>query len=188
MRWSIFLIGLFLAAVLQVSLRSTVALGEYAPEFIMMVVVFVAFFAPRIQALWAAWIAGMLLDMLVDLPQGPGIVGPLLGPYALGFTLATYLLVLVRPMLIRRRLSTLCVMTLPFCMVTALVVIFLHATHSWYEDVNLFWGDGRPWVEFTRQSFSALYSAVLMLLVGPVLLWTLPSWGFQSVVARTGWS
>jgi rod shape-determining protein MreD len=180
MRWPVFALFAYLFLVLEVSLRNVLILGPIGPSFVIVLVVFISLFAPRMTALWACWILGLLADLCTPLMQGADLVGPLIGPHALGYVFGGYLILQLRAMLFRRRALTLAVMTAICLIAASLVVVFIYAVHGWYPGEELAWADLHPVGELLRRLGVALYSGLLALVIGPVLVWTAPAWAFRT--------
>lgn len=185
MRWPVFALAGFLLLALDAGLRHVLRFGDAMPSLLPILVVFVAFFAPRSSALWAAWAAGLATDLLLaDFAHGPDQAGPILGPNALGYVFGAFVIVVVRPMLLRRRAVTLAVATVVFGVAAALTAIFIVALHGWYDPLPPRWADAGPLAETWRRFREAAMTGVLALLVGPILAWTWPAWGFRSPLPR----
>lgn len=183
MRWPVFLVFAFVFIIIEMSLRELFVLrsvGHITPSFMIVLMVYVAMFAPRVTALWAAWLMGLLVDLTHPLEQGAEQVGPLIGAHALGYVFACFLVLQFRALLFRRRALTLALMTMMAFAAASLVVVFVYAIHGWYPNDELVWAERRPSVELTRRLGIAVYSGVLALVLSRVLGWTLPTWGFRA--------
>jgi rod shape-determining protein MreD len=181
MRWPTFIVLGILAVALQTSalheLVTLKALGDLSPNLLAVLAVFIALFAPRATALWAAWILGLMLD-LCQLDR------LLVGPYALGFVLGTFIVLQLRTMVFRRRVLTLALLTL-ICLVAAAVVeVTLHTVRSWYPQAPPAWSDYRPLGRLLYLLAAAVYAALLAIPLGWLLHKTFPLWGFHQVVER----
>lgn len=194
MRWIVFGIVAFVAVVLETSMRHMFALrfvGSVAPSFVAIVAVYVALFSPRETGLWAMWILGLLVDLVSPLRQGDFGAGPLLGPHALGYVFAGYLLIQVRGMLFRRQVLTVAVMSVLFVIVASVVVVFLYAVHGVVypkivDGQSLSWADHGPLGEFFRRAGDGVYTGLLAVPLGALLVWSLPLWGFRLPGYRHG--
>ena len=184
MRWSIYVILLFVAIILDEGFRQVIRFWDSVPSFTSIAVVFVAFFAPRLTALWAAWIGGLLVDLMTDLPHGAHDVGPLLGPHAFGFTAATFVLLSFRSMLLRRRALTIVVIAVGWVALANLVVAALYGVHGLYESTPLHWADPSVGAELARRLRCAVYTGVIAIAIAPILLWSLPLWSFRGSLPR----
>ncbi len=180
MRWPVFFVVGFAFLAFDASLGVVLTLGGVVPRLLPILVVFVSLFASRGAALWAAWMAGLMLDLVTDLPHGAEVVGPVLGPHALGYVFGAYAVLQARPLLLRRHVLTVVAMTLAFAAASNLVTVFVYSAHGWYEQMPLFWADLGPLGELWRRTLGAVYTTVMSLLVGPLLLLTSRVWMFRA--------
>jgi rod shape-determining protein MreD len=185
-RWTIFAIFAYVFVVLEVSVRHVIMFADISPSFVAMLVVFIALFAPRTTALWAAWMLGLLVDLNTPLMHGSDQVGRLIGPYALGYPFGCVLILQLRAMLFRRSILTFAVMTTLCVIATSLVVVFIYALHGWYPNEELHWAELRERDELLRLLGVAVYSGVLGLVLGRALIWSMPMWTFRTSPTLTG--
>ncbi len=188
MRALIFAIVAFLCLGLDVSLSGVLALGSdtrITPTFLGVLAVFIALFASRSAALWGCWTIGVLMDL--GLPLGDPGGGPvrLIGPHALGFVAAGFMLLQLRTMVFRRRALTLAVLTFAAMAMVFLVAISLYTVRGWLPGGDEVWAGFQPLDELLRRFFMALYTAGLAFPVGYLLVRTIPVWGFQTKTNRT---
>jgi rod shape-determining protein MreD len=183
MRWMLFLVFATVAIAIDtsslVALLSLPTLGDLIPTVAGVVIVFVGLYAPRSVALWSAWVMGVLVDLVP--PAGDGV---LLGPHALGYVLATVVVLQVRTMVFRRRVLTICVLTFVGLAVSVPVEVLVNTVRMWHADPLPTWEVYRPWVELLRGVGNALYTALIAIPVGWLLVRTLPLWGFQHAERR----
>ena len=183
MRWQIYAVFAIAAVVLDTSLLQVLTIrtvGDIRPVASIVVVTFVAMFAPRATALWAAWALGVLVDLCTDLPVRGGSVAYLIGPHALGYVFAVYLILQVRAMVFRRRVMTLGMMTIVSAFAASLAVIAIYSVRRWYPEAPLEWTQYGPTGELLRRLGIALYSGLLAIPLGWILLGTAGMWGFGS--------
>jgi cell shape-determining protein MreD len=125
------------------------------------------------------------VDLCIDLPYGQDRAAPLIGAHALGYTFGCFLLLQLRTMLFRGSALTLAVMTVLCAIASSLVVVFILGLHGQFEPQ---WAEARPTADLLRRVGNAVYSGVLALLLGPLLLWSMPVWAFlpahQRLAAR----
>ncbi|MCK4871539.1 MAG: rod shape-determining protein MreD [Phycisphaerales bacterium] len=161
MRWWAYAILAYLALGIEVSLRPVVEIGEtgVSPSIIIIFAVIIALYAPGRIAVWACLILGLAID-LTNMPRMTDGGGSLvvIGPYALGYTLAAYLLLQVRMMVIRRN-----AITLAFCVLIAatfvqVVVMAFMTVRGWMDP--LAWDLSH---ELLMRLLIAVYSALLAL-------------------------
>lgn len=190
MRWTIFIIITLLLLALEISLRVVLRLesiGRISPSFLASLLVFLGLFAPRQQALWGALVLGILLDLCTPLQQ-PG-AGDLyiIGPYALGYVTACFMIVQVRAMVFRRRLLTFCMLTMFALALTAIVSVTIYMVRSWLP-----WTDGlyptmpSAFSELTRGLGIAVYSALLAIPLGWLLIHSARLWRFAQLTPSRG--
>ena len=190
MRWPVFFVFAAVCIVLEVSVRNSLALrslGNIAPSFAAVLVVYVALFASRRSALWAAWIMGLLVDLMTDLPHGSHGVfqaGPLIGPHALGYTFGAFILLQIRPMLFRTSAITIALMTVVSMVAAGVVVVFVYVVHGWYPGEQLHWSQLGPVGEMVRRLGVAVYSGLVALVLARGLVWTMPIWAFRASARR----
>ncbi len=188
MRWPVFAVFAFVFLVLEVSLGNVLLFGTVQPSFVVVLAVFLSLFGSRLGALWGCWILGLLVDLNISLMHGYDRAGPLLGAYALGYPFGCVLLLQVRAMLFRRRALTFATMTFICMIAVSVVVVAVYSAHGWYPNEELHWSEIGAAREMLRRLGAAVYSSVLALAVGPLLVWTLPVWAFRSGPQRAaGW-
>ncbi|MHC5004820.1 MAG: rod shape-determining protein MreD [Planctomycetota bacterium] len=183
MRWTVFIVVGLLAVVVETSdLTARVLtlhrLGHVYPSTVGVLVVFIALFAPRQAALWAAWILGVLMDLA---PREQGI---LIGPNALGYVFATYFVLQVRTMVFRQRLLTAALLTVICLSAAGVVEVAVLTVRSWFADAGSPSADVRPVIEFLRRLGIAACSGILAIPLGWLLLQTAPLWGFEHAAER----
>jgi rod shape-determining protein MreD len=182
MRWFVYAIFAFLALVLDIGLRRLLKLevvSEPSPSFVLIVAVFVAMWAPPRAAMWSGLIIGLLVDLSSLSPtEADGYA--LIGPAALGFMLGSYAVVQLRGLMYRD--SPLALAALVFLggvfvhlMIVAVLTVrglpmFGYPVSGWSAATQLY---ERFWV--------LLYTAIVAVPVGYVLLRTQPIWGFEGV-------
>lgn len=178
MNWTVFLLSLWLLLGLEIGLKPALALGPttIAPSLVLPLVVFVAMHAPAVGALWAAAIAGLLLDLTfpIGLEGGGEVRVP--GPAALGFVLAATLVLSLRSMLIKRNPLTLLAMAIAGAIVSAVVVVALFTLRQATGD-PIAWHAGS---ELGSRLASSLYTGVAGLLEALILFPMAALFGFTS--------
>ncbi len=186
MRWSGLMLSVYLALVLQVGLGPHLVLGGGAlrgePQFQLILIVFFSLFLQPRAAMTIAALTGAMTDLatvysvvLLD-PAGQavektGVV--LLGPYVLGYLAGSYLVVHLRPMLLRQHPMTLAMMTLVGGAAVYLVVLVILTTRMWYEPI---WGFSAK-AQLVMRLGGLVYSGALALLLSRPLAALAPWWG-----------
>lgn len=193
MRWPVFLIAAFLFLALDSGFMGLLTLhrmGGIAPHIVFALVVFICLFANKLSALWACLVLGVLMDITLPprgaggLAFGAGQTVNLIGPHALGALLAGYCIVQMRTMVFRQRALTIGVLTTAATFIAGLVAIALYIIRSWYGEPITYPTEGSAFAEIFRHMGIALYSGLVAIPVGWILLRTLPVWGFQSTLSR----
>jgi cell shape-determining protein MreD len=201
MRWAVFAALAFIALAAELSLRPVLmfhTIGGISPSFLACLAVFIAMFAPRLTALWSCWLLGLLLDLstpfaasagsVAGVPGAPGggaATYYLIGPYALGYTFAAYMVLQMRPMVFRQRALSIGVMTGLSLLAVALISVAIFVVRSWYAaDAGIYSTGVSAGSELLRRLGIALYSALVAVPLGWLLLATLPYWGFPTTAHR----
>ena len=186
MRWSVFAIFALLGVTLESGFLQVFTLrwlGNLTPSFVACLVVFLSLFAGRWTALWACWILGLLMDLCV--PRHPL---PLVGLHALGYVAGCYAILQMRTMVFRRRVITIGLLTFVCLIAVTVVGNAIYLIRSWYSDGML---SVYPSAleELLRGLGVAIYSLLLAIPVGWLLVRTVPWWGFQTVTygRKTRW-
>ncbi len=185
MKWLAFAIAALAAIGFDTGLSELLrieALGNIQPSLAAAVAVFVALWAPRTSALWACLVMGLLRDLSNPITADWGRVVYWPGPYALGFVAGAWLALRLRPSLLRRRALTVGAMTFVTMLVAQAVVIMLGILRSspWYPGGALHWSDTTAMAEMWRRALIAVYSGLLAVPAGWVLLRSARLWGFQT--------
>lgn len=164
---------------IEMVLPAALRLGptSVAPSFVVPMVVFVAMFAPAVQAYWTALLLGLSLDLLV--PWGGQVFVP--GPRALGMLAAAYLVVTIRTV-INRNLLALIVFSILAAGLMQIVVVALLTFRSLYT-LPIPW---HPREELVQRMLSALYTGGSAALVGLVLFASTRMFRFPDPYTRRG--
>lgn len=188
MRWQIFIVFAYLAVVAEVSFINVLnvgIMGGVTPSVVALLVVFICLFASRLSALSGALLLGALLDLSMPALAGHGGRDIyLVGPYALGLLSGGYLVLQMRTMVFRQRALTLGVLT-GICVLTAGVVMTaIYVIRSWYGEGVVYMPQSTAFGELIKHGAVAIYSALLGIPLGWILLQTLPAWGFHMTHQR----
>ena len=161
MRWWVYAVIAYVVLGLQVSLVPVLEIGTtgIVPSLVLIYAAFLALYAPARAALWSCFILGLGVDLL-SMPRLSGGEGAfiLIGPNALGFTLAAYLLLQVRVIVVQRN-----TLTLAFCVFLAglfveVTVLAILSLRMWIEPFA--WNLGE---ELGMRAGICLYSALAAL-------------------------
>jgi cell shape-determining protein MreD len=190
-RWPVFIIAMFLVLVFDAALAPALAIDSQGmnirPGASAALAVFVALSAPRLTAMWACLILGLMLDFanLISLGGTNEVCIP--GPYALGYVFSGYFICQLRSSVFRRRALTIGVLSVGFAFAAAVVVVSCSVIRGWLPGPTLYWTAGTARGELLRQFFCALYSGLLAWPLGWLLIRTSALWGFQSGARMRGW-
>jgi rod shape-determining protein MreD len=189
MRWIVFVVFALVGLVFDTGFSEVLRiekLGHVRPSLCAVVAVFVALSAPRTAALWACLILGLLLDLSHPLTIAENRVVYLIGPFALGYSLGGWLVLAGRPMVFRRRPLTIGVMTVGYLLAAQVVAVSLYLIRGqgWYPGPALFWTDTTALAELGVRLLGVLYSGLLAIPVGWLLVQTIGLWGFQMAPHR----
>ena len=148
MRWLTFIILALIALTLQSAVAPRVAPFGIRPDWLLILVVFIALHAPPRQATIGAWIVGGLADLMTI--ERPGLV-------AASYTLAAVLIISARNYLFRYRTTTRFVVTLLACLLVRVL---------WTLYFRTLYNPGRPLLTalMTDVFLASLYTG----------LWALP--------------
>ena len=188
MRWAAFVVMLFVTLAAELSLRPVLtirSMGGISPSFIAPLAVFVAMFAPRMTALWSCWLLGLLLDLSTPIVPGTGGSFYVLGPYALGYVFAGYLILQLRPVVFRQKVLTMAFLTFLSLVAVALITVAIFVLRGWAGgDPTIYPTSPSASQELFQRFGIAMYSAAVAIPVGWLMLATLPYWGFPTVAHR----
>lgn len=185
MRWIVFFIFAFILLALEVGLRPlwVVPIGPYksaAPSLLLILGVFISLNTSAGVVVTAM----LMLGALVDLTLPVGKLEPirdiiLLGPSALGFLLGGFITLRMRSVVFRDSVITLSVMTFTVGLFIQLAIVIL----IWFRSVLP--TDPIPdWLvasELMQRAMSVIYSAVVAIPLGVLLIRTRKMWQFYSM-------
>ncbi|MGP1309494.1 MAG: hypothetical protein ACTS27_04775 [Phycisphaerales bacterium] len=181
MNWIAFALAAWLALGAELGLKPALALGStsVAPSFAFILLAFVAMWAPPVAVYTAALIVGAVLDLTHPPATDGGLSSVVvIGPYALGCLAGCYAAVTARGVLIKQNPLSFAFLALVLTLVAHAVVLTLLRVRASYDDLA---------VAFTSEVgvrlSSTLYTAVVALLVGPLLRLLIPLFGFPATFA-----
>jgi len=181
--WIAFAVAAWLLFGLELGLKDALQLGAsgVAPSFVMVLLVLVALHAPRLTALWAAVIVGVVLDLTAPLVSASGLETiTLVGPRALGCMVGAYAILTMRTLVMRRNIFTIAFLSLIAVSLMEIVAVSAYEVRSWFDD-RLEITAGAALVAGLG---AAVYTALLALPLGAALLPATPIFGFQQSVSR----
>ncbi len=188
MRWTLFAFFAFLACAFDAGAQPLIVIhiGNYdvVPSFMLLLIGFVALWAPQSSALWAGLFLGILTDCLARLPGTDGrAVIALLGPNALGLLLAAYTVVQIRGVFKRESPLTLVVCVfLAGIMALLLTVMIITGRGVYTEPISGWHGLG----QLARGMLNLVYTALLALPLGWLFEKSRPLWGFEGTGPAAG--
>ncbi len=184
MNWIVFLACALVAAALDGGFSAALAVGPFRPSLLPAVIAFVALHGPRRTALWAAFAAGLVADLLQPSIGSAGIPFHVLGPNALGYVSGAYAVLLLRSMVFRRNPLTLGVMAAVTAIGVTLVTAALFSARRFWSDELPPWGGEpvQPWI--LRQLVADLLSGAWAIPLAWPLNASLERWDFFSVAHR----
>ena len=177
MNWIAFAACAWLCFGLEIGLKSALSLGPagVAPSFVIPLAVFIGLSAPALHVLWGSLLLGLLMDLTWMRDHMT------VGPYALGFLLASYITLNVRGLMIGRNPVTMTVMSIVFAAIVALVVSGATAARYWL------WGAGAiSDASLPPRLGSALYTGATGLMMFFLLAVAAGAFQFQPATHR-GW-
>jgi hypothetical protein len=173
MNWLVFAIFAYIVLALDLGLRILLAIPDAAgtgPSLTIILAVFIALWAPNLAGYWALLILGLLTDLI-----GPWKV---VGPGALGFAAAGFLVVQLRPMVVRESLLTLAILVFAAGLFAHLVITALILLRGlpFVAGLDPGWSAAD---QLLRGFFEVVYSALMAVPVGWLLGRLRPLWAFQ---------
>ena len=176
MNWLTFSILAYLAYAVQLVLAPQWSIDGHEPSLLLILLVFVALQAPGMHAAWAAVVLGILSDIFFDDYQTA-----LIGPWAIGFLAAGYALVQMRNLLFKDSMFTIGIMTLVAGVFALLVAVTLFTMR---DNIPVLGNTPVPGYRAVDQIYlgfwKLLYTAVVAVPVGYLLLKSQPLWGFSA--------
>ena len=189
MRWTSFVIAAYVVMALEVGLAQHIAIdtswGPAAPSFALVLAVFISLHAPIRTAVLACGILGLLVDLAASpytlAEPATAHTVTLIGPYALGYAAGGYLVILMRPMLIRRHPMALAVMSLLAGAEVHLVVLALLWVRQWYEPLAAF----HAVEQLSPRALGLLYTSGLAIFLAFPLSWSAGTFAFPTPQRNT---
>lgn len=177
MNWLVFAIAAWLTLGVQWGFAGALRLGssDIAPYFTIVLVVWVALWAPVGHALAAALVLGVLWDLSGHVTTASGGVTAIVGPQALGCLLGAYLVLTLRGVMLRKNLLTIVMLAALAALLCQLVATVL-LTIRGITDPAVF--APRPLNELGVRAASALYTGAISAAIGPVLNLIKPIFSF----------
>lgn len=184
MRVGIFIIFLVVVVVLDTRFMEALRIGPVVPSLAGTLAVFLVLCAPRRSALWACLAIGLLLDFSEYALYDGARPYHLIGPYTLGFLFGANLVQPLRAIVFSRNPLTFGLLTLVFLVGVTIIYLSLWQFRGFYEGSPPPWGTEGVMPELGRRLLWALYSGMIAVPVGWVLVRSTPIWGFAGGTIR----
>lgn len=181
MRVLLVLIFGYLLLALEPVVGEALTLGSTTatPSLLLPFIVFIALHAPTMPALWTGLLIGLAVDISTQRTGPPGVEMVLPGPMALSYLGAAYLVLLIRPLLMRKNpLATITLSllagSLAAIIFTAIMFVRMIYSGSW-ED-----GFGLSIAQLLRDKLlSTLYTLLTAVPMAMLLHGLMPLFNFQ---------
>lgn len=182
MNWIAFAAVAWISLGLELGLRDALQLGNssIAPSFALLLVLFVAMWAPLPTVIGASLTIGVLVDLTRLVPVEGSQSIAVLGPHALGYLLGAYAVVTLRAIVFRKSLLTIAILCLIGGSVAASVIAALLTVRSTTDASVLIFPGQLLWEGLG----SAVYSAVAALFLSPLQRLLIPLLGFRKAASR----
>lgn len=188
MKWPVPLLLAYLLLALEAPLREAVRIGApgASPSLVFPLIVFIALLAPAGAALWAALLIGLAID-LTTLRGASAVV--VAGPHALAYLAAAYLVITVRPMVMRRNPLVLAVLSMAGLLLASVIVVFVFALRrtlffgTWADDMA-----GSLTADLWHRMLGALLTGISALVLSAVFFLLQKHFGFQDAAIRRPFS
>lgn len=188
MKWPVPLLVAYLLLALEGVVRDYVRIGAVSPSLIFPFVVFVALLASSNAAMWTALLVGAAVD-ITTLRATTGVPIVIVGPHALGYAAAAYMILTLRPMVMRRNVVTMVALSVIGSWLAAVVIVSVLAIRR-----TLFhgsWADGLPGSllpDLWQRLLDGCYTGAAALVLAAILLPLAPWFGFQDPSIRRPFS
>lgn len=180
MNWLLFAICTWVCFGLQLGLSFHLATGtgQIRPSFVIPLLVYVSLHAAPRTALWAAIALGCLVD-LAD-PSNihamtTGSTMMILGPSALGYLVASQLVISLRGMVLSQNFFTPIILNLVAAFIVGLIYVSVLTLRSFYPSEDIVW---QPAEQLMNAGGSAVYTAIVAIPVTVALHLLSPWFGF----------
>lgn len=181
MRWPVVAIMAYVVLGLEAAVKPALAISpsgwRFSPSFIVPFVAFIALSGPTVPVLWVAVVLGMIVDLYSPREAGTLVV---LGPYALGYMAAAYLVLVMRGLMFRRSPLAMMFLSMLGVALSELVVVAILTIRSVYPDAAG-WSAGG---ELASRMLGALYTVMTAGVLSIILFPMTPLFGFQDLHSR----
>jgi len=180
MNWFVFVFVAWIVFGLELALLPILdaGSGSFHPSMVIPLMAFTALYAPRRQALWGAISLGLVMDLVSPMARTDGGTIVIVGPYALGYLLSAYFILVIRGSLIRRNPLTLVMISIVSSFIAQVVVIAIFTARDLGTN-PLIWDASD---QLLQRSFSSLYTGLSALILSIAFFALAPTFGFHSSV------
>jgi len=186
MRWTVFFIFAYLALIMQVGMEKLLAFGEdrVTPSFLLILGVYIGMAAPPMTTAWALFILGLFADLTRHYLTGDDQVVWLIGPGALGMLAGAVVVVQLRVMMYRNSIIAMALMVFVVGIFSNLVSIAMVTSRglAWAPTDGIAMWNAAD--ELVRQFHEVVYTTIVAIPIGAILLRLLPLWRFQPLKSK----
>ena len=184
MKWPLPLLLGYILLALEAPVREALRLGptHAAPSLVFPLIVFLSLMASSNAALWMAFLIGLAVDLTTLRAPGAVVVA---GPHALGYTAAAYMILTLRPMVMRKNPITMVALSVAGEILAALVVVAVFAVRrtlwhgAWSDDLF-----DSLLSEFGQRCVGACFTGIAAVVLAGAFYPLIPWFGFQDPAAR----
>lgn len=181
MRWSIYILAVFVAVAADSSIGGILKIASAQPRFLPCVVVFALLSAPRMHAIRLAMLAGLVADLLSPSLRSDGSQLVVIGPWTLGFALGAMAVLPLRSLLYHRNPISSGFAVLLFSLLASIVFVAVWIVRlKVVGDDSPSWWPGTGASEVWHQGKGALANAAVAIPAVWVLNRTRGIWGFST--------
>ncbi len=177
MNWVLFVLVAYLFCAMQKGLAALFEIGTIAPQFTIILGVFVGLFAPRRATLWAWGLLGFVMDMLMPVHTVAGGEAQmvLVGPWTFGMMAGGAVILQVRASLLKSHPMShafavgACGIGVQLVAIAILVVRSFYDPLVTFSPLSLLWGG----------VLASVYTALFAIPLSWALIRIAPAFGFQ---------
>lgn len=188
MKWPVPFFAAYILLALEAPIREFIRIGTVSPSLVFPLVVFVALLASSNAAMWTALLVGAAVDVTTArATTGAPIV--IIGPHALGYVAAAYMILTLRPMVMRKNPITLVALSVIGAGLAAIVVVSVLAIRqmifrgSWADGLG-----GSLFHDLWQRWLDACYTGAAAIVLSGIFLPLAPWFGFQDPSVRRPFS
>jgi cell shape-determining protein MreD len=186
MKWPLPLFLAYVLLALESPVREALRLGPASPSLVFPLIVFIALLGSSVAAMWTALLIGLVVDLTTLRGAGAIVIA---GPHALGYVAAAYMIITLRPIVMRKNPITLVALSIVGEALAALVVVSVFALRRMLFHGS--WADGLPGAlttDLVQRLLGAAYTGVAAIALAAILFPLIPWFGFQDPSVRRPFS